>query len=81
MEVTKLVGWVERSDTHHVMGGVANGHRTCSKVMGFASAQPILRADRAFPPDVVVLPHRLTYIAIPDRAEPVIGRPFTTRWS
>jgi hypothetical protein len=62
-------------------GGVANGHRTCSKVMGFASAQPILRADRAFPPDVVVLPHRLTYIAIPDRAEPVIGRPFTTRWS
>jgi hypothetical protein len=38
------VGWVERSDTHRVIGILANGHRTCSKVMGFASAQPILRA-------------------------------------
>jgi hypothetical protein len=39
----QFVGWMERSDTHHVMGVLANGHRTCSKVMGFASAQTILR--------------------------------------
>ena len=31
------VGSVERSDTHHA--------RTCIKVMGFAGAQPILRAN------------------------------------
>jgi hypothetical protein len=36
----KAVGWVERSDTHRD----ANGHTLCSEVMGFARAQPILRA-------------------------------------
>ena len=56
------VGWVERSDTHHVVAppcwrarlssqlhcragaSSSNGCGTFSKVMGFASAQPILRS-------------------------------------
>jgi hypothetical protein len=72
----QLVGWVERSDTHHTDAVLL--HRWRGKAMGFASALPILviaGSDivRGFREEWPAADHHLRQAA-GDRIEPILSR-------